>query len=621
MPDSTDAPLPASGSPGKSRKRPAAKKAAGPNGTHGDARADSGTKPTHSTLNGNLDAEVRAGVAKLFGGMSPVHLTESVLDWAMHLAMSPGKQISLVQSAASKAVRLADFAARAMSGSTPDPVAETPAHDPRFKHQSWQRPPFNILSQGFLLSREWAAEATTGISGVTRDHEATVGFLAHQFLDAVSPHNIPIANPEVITTTLEEKGQNLRRGLDNLVEDTRRHGENTLPEGTEGFGLGEQLATTPGKVIFRNRIMEIIQYEPTTAKVHTEPVLMIPPWIMKYYVLDLSPKNSLVRWLIEQGHTVFMLSWKNPDKDDADLGLNDYLKLGFYEALDTVNAVCPKRKVNVVGYCAGGTLVAMGAATMARDGDRRLNSVTTFTAQTDCTEPGEIKIFLSEAELAMLKPLMEKDGYLDKHYFAKAFGALNVNALIWRPAVERYLLGQERQLIDLMAWNTDTTRVPARLHYEWLYQLFLNNELAEDHYQVDGKNIHLSDIRVPMHFVGTTTDHVAPWKSVYKIHRLAPNCELTFTLTTGGHNAGIIPGPDHPRRSYQVTTRAEGEAYVAPDRWAVETPSQPGSWWRSWEKWLTSHARGAVRNPPAMGAAAKGYKIIEDAPGTYVRQL
>jgi polyhydroxyalkanoate synthase len=263
----------------------------------------------------------------------------------------------------------------------------------------------------------------------------------------------------------------------------------------------------------------------------------------------------------------------------------------------------------------------MGAATMARDGDQRLNTATTFTAQTDCTEPGEIKIFLSEAELGLLKPLMDKDGFLDKHYFTKAFSSLNVNSLIWRPVVERYLLGQDRNLIDLMAWNTDTTRVPARLHYEWLYQLFLKNELADDHYQVDGKNIHLSDIRIPMHFVATTTDHVAPWKSVYKIHRLAPNCELSFTLTTGGHNAGIIPGPDHPRRSYQVTTRPAGEAYIAPDRWALETPSQPGSWWRSWDAWLKSHARGELRNPPGMGAPARGCDIIEDAPGTYVRQL
>ena len=350
--------------------------------------------PLHAAVsNGQLDAEVRARLAKLFGGMSPVHLTESVLDWAMHLAMSPGKQIALAKSAAGKAVQLGNYAAQSLGGAAAEPVAQPPAHDPRFNHESWQQWPFNVLSQGFLLSREWAHEATTGIDGVTQDHEATVAFLAHQFLDAVSPHNMPFTNPEVIAATVEEHGDNLRRGLDNLLEDTRRHGENTLPEGTEGYGVGETLAITPGKVIYRNDIMELIQYRPTTDKVQPQPMLMVPPWIQKYYVLDLSPKNSMVRWLVEQGHTVFMVSWKNPQKEDAGYGLNDYLRLGFLAALDAVNAICPKRKVNAVGYCAGGTLVAIAAAAMAREGDRRLNTATTFTAQTDCSEPGEIKIF------------------------------------------------------------------------------------------------------------------------------------------------------------------------------------------------------------------------------------
>ena len=566
-----------------------------------------------------IDQATRARLASVTGGLSPAAAITACVDWALHLAVSPGKQLQLLASGMEKAASLANYAGETITNQDAEAPAEPPARDRRFNDESWQRFPYNVLEQSFLLAREWSQEATTGVDGVSKDHEAMVAFLAHQVVDALSPYNIPFTNPEVIQRTLEEGGANLQRGVKSAIEDAQRKSAGELPEGTEDYQVGKDVACSPGKVVFRNRLAELIQYSPTTDEVLKQPMLIVPPWIMKYYVLDLSPKNSMVKYLVEQGHTVFMLSWKNPDSDDRDLDLNDYLKLGIMDCLDAVNAIVPGEKVNGVGYCAGGTLLAMAAATMARDGDDRWNTITTFTAQTDCADPGEIKVFLNDSQLSIMKELMRRDGYMDGSAFSGAFNALNPNALIWQPFVERYLLGEERKLIDLMAWNTDVTRVPYKTHYTWLKEIFLENALAEDQYRVGGEPIHLSDIRVPMCFVATTTDHVAPWKSVYKIHRLAPNAELTFVLTTGGHNAGIACGPKHPRRKHQIATRKPGEAYVQPKVWHQETPVKQGSWWPSWDKWLKKRSDTGAE-PPSLGRGRK-YKALEDAPGSYVRLL
>ena len=588
-------------------------------GDPGPDANDGGMQDAVSGVARRLDHQLRSALSRVTLGMSPAHVAGAGLDWAIHLAMSPGKQLQLAQSGLRKTFALGKYAFAAATGSGDEPVAESPPHDRRFSYEGWQRMPFNVLSQGYLLTREWWQEATTEIDGVTKDHEALVSFLAHQFIDAVSPYNLPLTNPEVIDSTRTETGANLQRGLRYLAKDVKATIVPDRNPDTGGYEVGKDLGASPGKVIYRNRLIELIQYAPKSkrGKVLAEPLLFVPPWIMKFYILDLSPAKSMVRYLVEQGHTVFMISWKNPDAGDADLGLNDYLRLGFMDALDVVSAVVPDRKVNAVGYCAGGTLLSIAAATMARDDDDRLNTVSTFTAQTDCKEPGEIKMFLSDAQLGMLKDTMARDGYLDGPYMAAAFNALSANALIWQPAVERYLLGKEQKLIDLMAWNRDVTRVPFRLHHDWLRRVYLDNALAEDNYQVDGRNIHLSDIKVPMFFVGTTTDHVAPWKSVYKIHRLAPNAELTFCLTNGGHNAGIACGPVHPRRRHQLATRMPGEGYVHPDLWRSRTPTTEGAWWPSWNEWVVERS-GTKVSARGMGAPKAGFKPICDAPGTYV---
>jgi polyhydroxyalkanoate synthase len=348
-------------------------------------------------------------------------------------------------------------------------------------------------------------------------------------------------------------------------------------------------------------------------------VLIVPAWIMKYYILDLSPRNSMVKYLVDQGHTVFMMSWKNPTEKDRDLGMDDYVHQGFMAALDAVSAIVPKRKVQAVGYCIGGTLLAIAAAALARDRDERLGSITMFAAQVDFSEPGELAFFINPSQLAMLEATMHKKGVLESKQMGGAFAMLRARDLLWQPIVNQYLKGQRDRMIDLMAWNADGTRMPWRMHSEYLYRLYLDNELATNRFPVGGKLIRLSDIGVPMFVVGTEADHVAPWKSVYKIDNLVRSDDLTFLLTAGGHNAGIVAGPVHPKRHYRMRTRRLADPHLAPEDWMEAAPKSEGSWWPAWQGWLAAHSSGKTK-PPAVGAPGKGYDVVEDAPGKYVRQ-
>ncbi|MBL0148734.1 MAG: alpha/beta fold hydrolase [Ideonella sp.] len=376
---------------------------------------------------------------------------------------------------------------------------------------------------------------------------------------------------------------------------------------------------TPGKVVFRNELVEVLQYEPTTKTVCAEPILIVPAWIMKYYILDLSPRNSMVKYLVDQGHTVFMMSWKNPDESDRDIGMDDYVEKGFRAALDAVTAIVPKRKVHAVGYCIGGTLLAIGAAALARDKDERLASITMFAAQTDFSEPGELAFFINPSQLATLEATMHRKGVLESKQMGGAFAMLRSQDLVWQPIINQYLKGQRDRMIDLMAWNADGTRMPWRMHTEYLYRLYLDNELGTNRFPVGGKLIRLSDIRVPMFVVGTEADHVAPWKSVYKVDNLVRSDDLTFLLTAGGHNAGIVAGPVHPKRHYRIRTRRLVDPHLAPEDWMEAATKHDGSWWPAWQGWLVAHSSGQGK-PPAMGAAGKAYRVVDDAPGAYVRQ-
>ena len=564
-----------------------------------------------------VDPPFHAALARRFASLSPAAGLLAASDWALHLAASPGKCMDLARLAMHQSGELAEYARERMTAGADQQArlgVQPAVEDRRFRAPEWQQWPFNYLHQSFLFKQQWWAAATHGVQGVEKHHENMVAFAARQWLDIFSPGNQLATNPVVLKRTLQQGGANLLRGALNAVDDLQRLAAEQGPAGVEDFVVGRDVGITPGKVVLKNRLMELIQYTPTTAAVHPEPILIVPAWIMKYYILDLSPHNSLIGYLVDQGHTVFCVSWKNPGYEDRDLGMDDYLELGFHAALDAVTTIVPGQKVHATGYCLGGTMLAIAAAAMARDGDERLASMSLFAAQTDFSEPGELALFIDESQLNLLEAQMAQTGYLKASQMAGAFQMLRSYDLLWSRMVNEYLLGDRAPMNDLMAWNADATRMPAKMHSQYLRRLFLNDDLSEGHYPVRGKPVSLGGITLPTFMVGTVTDHVAPWRSVFKLHLMSP-AEITFALTSGGHNAGIVNPPGNPRRHYQLLTRAAGGSYVAPDEWLQKAPEAQGSWWPAWLAWLQARS-GAPVKPPRTGASA--YKPVCDAPGRYV---
>ena len=567
----------------------------------------------------DLDRLTHALVASVTNGISPASLAQAFGDWALHLGLAPGKQGQLVEKMARKTLRWWLFARRAQDPEC-EPCIEALAQDKRFADPAWNVWPYNLMSQGFLLAQQWWHVATTGVPGVSRHHEDVMNFAARQWLDRFAPTNFLATNPVVLRETARRGGANLWDGWLNALDDARRLALGENPVGAAAFEVGRNVATTPGKVVLKNHLIELIQYQPTTKAVHAEPVLIVPAWIMKYYILDLSAHNSLVRYLVDKGHSVFMISWKNPSAEDRDLGMEDYHRFGVMAALGEIAARVPGVRVHLAGYCLGGTLAAITAAALARDelqrAAPRLASLTLLAAQTDFDDPGEISLFIDDSQVTFLEDQMSVRGTLDAKQMTGAFQVLRSNDLIWSYRLNNYLLGQRQPMTDLMAWNADSTRLPYRMHSEYLRQLFLDNQLAKGRYRVDGRAVALTDIRAPIFAVGTLTDHVAPWRSVYKIHLLADS-EVTFALTSGGHNAGIVSEPGHPNRSFQLLTRANDAPHLDPDAWLSAAPRADGSWWPAWQQWLAGHSSARVA-PPRGTAPAEG--PMADAPGSYVRQ-
>jgi polyhydroxyalkanoate synthase len=563
----------------------------------------------------SVDRSLHAALGRLTGGLSPAALIGACLDWAVHLAAAPGQRLFLADRAWADLLRLLDYAWRApRPDGAGEPCATPPAEDHRFSAAGWQRWPFNLMHQAFLVQEQWWDAATRGVRGVSGQHERAVNFTARQILDMFAPSNFLLTNPEVIERTAASGGRNLVAGLANLLDDCRRALAGEGPAGAEAFTPGDNLAVTPGKVVFRNRLIELIQYEAMTDAVHREPILIVPAWIMKYYILDLSPQNSLVRYLTARGFTVFIISWKNPDKGDRELSFEDYRELGVAAALDVVSDLVGDAGIHLAGYCLGGTLAAIAAAAMARDGDTRLASLTLFAAETDFTEAGELKLFVNESQLAFLDDLMWEQGVLEARQMAGAFQMLRSNDLVWSRMIHDYLMGEREPMTDLMAWNADATRMPYRMHSQYLGEFFLDNVLAEGRYRAKGRPVALADIRVPAFVVGTLRDHVAPWRSVYKIHLLT-DTEIAFLLTSGGHNAGIVSEPGHRGRSYQVLSRRTGAPYLDPEHWLAAAPRHDGSWWPEWTRWLEDRSGGMAAPVPVGG---KKHPPLCPAPGTYV---
>ncbi|MCC6779827.1 MAG: polyhydroxyalkanoic acid synthase [Hyphomicrobiales bacterium] len=570
--------------------------------------------PTEGTMR-DVDRSFRAGLARITGGLSPSALADAFYDWAAHLAASPGKQIELAGQALAAIADNTAFAVRCAQGHAADPCVCALPQDNRFRSPEWRNAPFNVYAHLFLSAERWWESATTGIRGLSKQHENAATFTARQLLDTMAPTNFLATNPVALKQTISEGGANLVRGYGNLMEDFRgaASGRKSAP-GFEAFEVGKTVAVTPGKVVRRTPLAEIIQYAPATATVRPEPIVIVPAWIMKYYILDLSPVNSLVRFLTEQGFTVFMISWKNPGREDRDVGFDDYRTQGVMAAIETAIAITGASRVHAAGYCLGGTLLAVAAAAMARDDDSRLATLTFLAAQVDFSDAGELKLFINESQVAFLEDMMWKQGYLDAQQMSGAFQLLRSNDLIWSRAVREYLMGTRSTPIDIMAWNADATRMPFRMHSEYLRALFLDDDLAEGHFKVGDRPITVRDIRVPILAVGTEQDHVAPWRSVFKFHFMT-DTEVTFILTNGGHNAGILSEPGHPHRHFRMALHGHDQPYVDPDTWLARHPPQEGSWWSAWSRWLAERS-GASVAPPPLGRAP--FLPQGDAPGRYV---
>jgi polyhydroxyalkanoate synthase subunit PhaC len=562
------------------------------------------------------DRALHAMLAHLTGGISPVALSLAYIDWAAHLAAAPQRQAEIVQEAANNARRFLQIAAPFHSSDQrPWSLIKPQPQDRRFEKPEWQDPPFNLLAQGFLLIEQWWHKATTGVRGVAPANEAIVEFSARQFLDMFAPPNFAATNPEVLRKAFQSGGENFVFGWQNWFADLVQLVSGAPPENTK-FVVGKTLATSRGKVVYRNNLIELIQYYPSTGRVHPEPVLIVPAWIMKYYILDLSPHNSLVKFLTDQGFTVFMISWRNPGAADRDVAFDDYRGLGVEAAIALIGKIMPGRQIHALGYCLGGTLLSIAAATMARDDVDCLKSITLLAAQTDFTEAGELTLFINESQVTFLEDMMWERGVLDTAQMAGTFQLLRSNDLIWSRVAHDYLMGDRSPPSDLMSWNADATRLPYRMHSEYLRKLFLRNDLAEGRYVVEGRPIALSDIHAPMFVVGTMRDHVAPWKSVYKIHYQV-DTDVTFLLASGGHNAGIVTPPGEEGHSYQIKSKPEDATYVGPDEWLKLAPRTEGSWWPEWTLWLTALS-GALCEPPRMGVGPSDGSGLPDAPGEYI---
>lgn len=548
--------------------------------------------------------------------ITPFTGTAAFLDWWMHLCASPAKQAELALHAVLDLQRYGQALAPDGEGRC---CAVPLAQDKRFAHPGWQRMPHAALSQAFLLIERWWQRATTHVPGVGRHHEQMVSFAARQWLDLCAPSNAVATNPEVLARTVETLGANLVRGGLHALEDGWRELLDLPPAGAERWVVGRDVAASKGRVVLRNRLMELIQYAPTRPTVHAEPVLLVPAWIMKYYVLDLAPEHSLVRFLLDRGHTVFAISWKNPDAGDRDLSLADYHTLGPLAALDAIQAIVPGARTHALGYCLGGTLMAMTAARLGREGSRALASLTLLAAQTDFADPGEISLFVDDSQVDHLEGLMERRGTLDKRHLRQTFQLLRSRDLVWSYRLANYLLGERMPVSDLMAWNADGTRLPLRMHSEYLHAFYLDNALARGDYVLDGVPINLHDIRVPVFVLGAMQDHVAPWRSVFKLNHLC-DAEQTYVLTAGGHNVGVVNPPGGVPTSHRVGTWRPGERVLSSEEWLAQTPVVEGSWWLTWADWLAARGSARRRRPPPMGAPRAGLPPLEPAPGTYVLQ-
>ncbi|KTD44737.1 PHA/PHB synthase family protein [Legionella parisiensis] len=551
-----------------------------------------------------IDKYYQANLGKFTASISPASVATSFFSWGAQLLQAPGTFLKLN---AHPLLHCFDFIERLLNQEKPGN-----GKDVRFHTDKWTLYPWRLWAEHFLQLEDWYLKAANEIPGLNEPNRRIVSFTIKQLLDAISPSNFVLTNPDLLQETLNSSGENLIRGTQLGLQDLIEKLTGTPPAGVEHFVPGKQVALTKGKVVFKNHLIELIQYEEQTEKVYKEPLLIIPAWIMKYYILDLLPENSLVNWLVQQGHTVFIVSWLNPSSEDRNLSIDDYYRQGAMAAIDKISSIIPNTKIHLMGYCIGGTLAMITAATMAKDNDTRLKSLSLLAAQGDFTEAGELLLFINSSQVSFLENIMWEQGYLDTKLMAGSFQMLRSYDLIWSKMVQDYMHGTQRGMIALLAWNADTTRMPHKMHSEYLEKLFLKNEFSEGQFSIEGKRIAPENIRLPAFIVSTEKDHVSPWKSVYKTHLLIKHEDITFVLTNGGHNAGIVSEPGHPGRSYLIREQKKEEAYISPQQWLEIAETKKGSWWFAWHDWLVKQSTLGTNLPPKID------KNLPDAPGKYV---
>ena len=496
-------------------------------------------------------------------------------------------------------------------------VAEPAPEDQRFRDAEWsENPVFDYIKQAYLLNAAWAQRMVESIDGLDEDTARKVDFVSRQIVDAMAPTNFALTNPAVLRETTERRGENLREGYENLAAVLARGKGPLAVEHVppDAFEIGTDIAVTPGEVVFQNDLLQLIQYAPATQTVFKRPLLIVPPWINKYYILDLRPQNSFVAWCVAQGYTVFMVSWVNPDGRHRDLGFDDYLRDGIFAALDAIEEATGEREVTAIGYCIGGTLLAMALAWMGARGDSRIRAATFFAAQVDFADGGELRVFTDPSTLKLVEGEVERQGFLDGASMAAAFNLLRSNDLVWHYAVESYLMGKRPRAFDLLFWNADATRFPARLFFEYLRGMYQENRLsAPGAFEVLGQPVDLADVRIPVYLQAARQDHIAPAASVYKAMNLFSG-PRRFVLAGSGHIAGVVNPPD--RTKYQHWINPGRRRPRSLDEWLEGAEEHPGSWWPDWHRWMS---RRSGRRVAARGPGEGGLAPIEPAPGSYVR--
>jgi len=549
--------------------------------------------------------------------VDPLNIGGAFLEMTTRLMSDPARLVQAQIGFWQDYLTLWQNTARRMLGDQVGPVIAEDPRDRRFKDEAWrENEVFDFIKQSYLLSARFFQNVVNGVEGLDPKAAQKVDFYTRQFVDAMSPSNFLLTNPEVLRKTAETGGENLLKGLSHLLADLERGKGRLRIRMTDDskFKVGENIAVTPGKVIYQNDLMQLIQYDPTTETVLKRPLVIFPPWINKFYILDLRPRNSFVRWAVDQGHTVFVVSWVNPDEQLAEKGFEDYMREGVYDVLDAIEKATGEREVNAIGYCLGGTLLATTLAHMAAKRDTRIRSATYFVAMTDFEEAGELGVFIDEEQLRNLEERMNRRGFLEGREMATTFNMLRANDLIWTFVVNNYLLGQEPFPFDLLYWNDDSTRMPARMHSFYLRRMYQQNDLVKPGaIELLGVKIDLRRIKVPSYLISTREDHIAPWRSTYRATQIYRG-PVRFVLAASGHIAGIVNPPDSGKYSHWVNETLPPD----PEEWFRGATELAGSWWPDWHRWVSGQGPERVQaRIPGDGAL----KPIEDAPGSYVKVM